>query len=196
MPAPQRTLAVLAAVALVPAGCDGGDEGEDPTRTAAEAAERPARPPSGWRTISNPVVGSTVAAPKSWPGTTSRQATLIRSDDQLVSITVAADRSAAGARLSPARYARRTIRSLTGFRGTVQRRVGRVRGSPYPNAVVDADGTVKSTSRPQRISVAVFRHDEVSYTAIVFRNARVKPRFNDRTIARVLRTVRAARRRP
>jgi hypothetical protein len=85
------------------------------------------------------------------------------------------------------------MRSLPGFNGTIRRRVGRVRGSPYPNAVVEGSGAVSSTTRPQRISVAVFRQPRrATYAAIVFRNARVQPRFNDRTIRRLLGTLRAS----
>jgi hypothetical protein len=89
------------------------------------------------------------------------------------------------------------MRSLPGFEGKPRRRVGRVRGSPYRSAVVEASGTVNATSRPQRISVATFRDESrATYTAVVFRNARVRPRFNDRTIARILGTFRAQAPRP
>ena len=191
MRAALRTLAALTALTLPSAACQDDDEDRDAGSDGARTSERPPRPPPGWRTVTNPVLGVSISAPKTWPADTSRRATLVRSDDQLVSITVAADRSPAGRRLTPARYARRTIRSLPGFRGRVQRRARRVRGSPYPSAVLDGRGTVSSTSRPQVISVAVFRDEgRASYSAIVFRNARVKPRFNDRTIARILPTLR------
>ena len=187
-----RPLAALAALVLLPAACGDEEAGSDGSRDGAETIERPVRPPPAWRTVRNPVAGFTIAAPKSWPADTSRRATLVRSNDRLVSITVAADRSAAARELSPADYARRTLKSLPGFEGKLRRRVGRVRGSPYPSAVAEGSGTVDATSRPQRISVAALRdEDKATYAAIVFRNARVKPRFNDRTIARVLRTFRA-----
>jgi hypothetical protein len=192
MSAHLRTLATLSALALLPLACDDDDGGRDGGSGRPEATEHPATPPPGWRTVRNPVAGFTIAAPRTWPADTSRRSTLVRSDDRLVSITIAADRSPSGRELSPARYARRTLESLPGFAGRLRRRVGRVRGSPYRSAVVEATGTVNTTSRPQRISVAAFRDDgRATYTAIVFRNARVKPRFNDRTIARVLRTLRA-----
>ena len=192
MPALLRILAPLTALALLPAACGDDEEKRDGTPTGAKASDRPVEPPRGWRTVRNSVVGFSIAAPKTWPADTSRRATLIRSDDRLVSITIAADRSSAGRELSPARYAHRTMGSLPGFEGRVQRRVRRVPGSPYPNAVVDASGTVSTTIRRQRISVAVFRQaGKATHTAIVFRNAIVKPRINDRTITRVLGTFRA-----
>ena len=196
MSARLRALAALTALALLPLACD-DDEGARDGGDRPQGSERPAKPPPGWRTVGNPVAGFTIAAPRTWPADTTRRATLVRSDDRLVSITVAADRSAAGGELSPGQYARRTLESLPGFAGRLRRRVGRVRGSPYRSAVVEGTGTVNTTSRPQRISVAAFRDSgKATYTAIIFRNARVKPRFNDRTIARVLRTFRGQAPRP
>ena len=193
-----RTLAALAALAVVPAACADDDGDGDRTSTGKETIERPPRPPPGWRTVRNPVAGFTIAAPKRWPADVTRRATFIRSDDRLVSITIAADRSAAGRRLTPARYARRTLESLPGFKGAIRRRVRRVRRSPYPSAVVDGSGTVTTTTtRPQRISVAAFRRPHsATNTAVVFCNALVRPRLNDRTIARILATLREGRPRP
>ena len=192
MPVLSRALAALLVLALLPTACGGDDDDDAEDGTGPTTTEvRAPRVPPGWRTVRNPVLGVTVAAPRGWPAEIRRQATLIRSDDQLVSITVAADRSAGGRRLSPARYARRTLRSLPGLEGKVAPRARRVRGSPYPSAIVEARGTVSSTTRPQLISVAVFRQgDQAMLTAIVFRNARVTPHFNDRTIRRMLGTLR------
>jgi hypothetical protein len=192
-----RTLAALATLAVAPTACRDDDGGGGGTTTGAEAIERPARPPPGWHTLRNEVAGFTLAAPRAWPAETTRRRTLLRSEDRLVSITVAADRSAAGRRLAPARYARRTIESLPGFEGTVGRRARPVRGSPYRSAVVDGSGTVSTTIRRQRISVAAFHQPGVAtHAAVVFRNAVVRPRLNDRTIARILTSFRAARPRP
>ena len=192
MLAPLRTLAALAALVLLPSACADEGSGRGDGRDGAQTIKRATRLPPGWRTVRNPVAGFTIATPKTWPADTSRRATFVRSEDRLVSITVAADRSAAGRELMPADYARRTLKSLPGFAGELRRGVRRVPGSPYPSAVVEGSGTVSTTSRPQRISVAAFREQgEATYTAVVFRNARVKPRLNDRTIARILRSFRA-----
>ena len=45
---------------------------------------------------------------------------------------------------------------------------------------------------PQRITAAVFqRPGRVVYEVLVFRNARVRPRFNDPVVERLLRSFRA-----
>ena len=60
------------------------------------AADKPAAPPAGWRTVENAAAGFTIAVPRSWAAATKRGATLIRSKDRLVAVTVAADRSPEG----------------------------------------------------------------------------------------------------
>lgn len=195
MSAPVRVVCALAALALLASGCDG--DADDDRRTESEPVDAPALPPVGWRTVRNAAAGFTVSAPRRWTVATERGSTLIRSDDRLVSVTISADRSEPGRELDAARYARETIRSLPGFRGSLSGRVRRVRSSPYATARVDATGRLRTSPTHQRITVAVFRRPgRVTYSAVVFRNAIVKPRFNDRRIDRLLRSLRAEKPRP
>jgi len=193
MSAPSRIATTLAALALLPAGCgDESTEKKAAPEPEPERADRPAKPPPGWRTVRNSAAGFTVAAPRAWTAATKRSRTIIRSDDRLVAVSISADRTAPGRELTPARYARRTVRTLPSFAGRVDGRVSRVKGSPYDSAVIDAIGTVSPSSLSQQISVAVFRRaGRVTYGALVFRNAGVKPRFNQRTLNRMLRSFRA-----
>ena len=67
-----------------------------------------------------------------------------------------------------------------------------MRGSPYRTARVDARGRVRASKVPQRITAAVYqRPGLVTYAVLVFRNARVRPRFNDPVVERLLRSFRA-----
>ena len=176
-----------------PAGC--GDDDEPAERTpdpANERTDRPAKPPPGWRTVRNARAGFTVPVPRTWSARKRGPATLIRSDDRLVSITVAADRTADGRRLPARRFAREAIQSLPDFKGRVRPGARRIAGSPYQSARADARGRLKISKVPQRITIAVLhRPRQVSYTVSVFRNARVKPRFNEPVIRRLLRGFRA-----
>ena len=107
-------------------------------------------------------------------------------------MTVAADRSRAGRTLEPARYARTTLEELPGFEGSVSASPRRVRGTPYPAVRVDGLGSVRTSRTPQRITVAAYHREGVAtYAAVVFRNATVRSRTDERTIDRMLRTVRA-----
>lgn len=175
---------------LVPvAGCgDGDDEPDSPS----EKADAPAKPPPGWRTVRNRQAGFTISAPKSWSAATERRATLIRSKDKLVAVTVAADRSHAGKTTAPRPYAGDVIAALPGFEGEVSVKDTRIAGSPYRTALAEGSGTVETSGTPQRISVAAFqRPGQVTYSAVIFRNARARPVPGRATVARMLRSFRA-----
>ena len=186
MPALRRTLVVVLLAALL-AAC-----GDDTPDRPSEAADKPVAPPAGWRTVRNVPAGFTIAVPKRWTAATKRAATLIRSKDQLVAVTVAADRSPAGKESAPAKYAREVIASLPGFEGAVSVKDAQVAGSPYETAVAEGTGTVKTSSVAQRIEVAAFhRPRQVTYSAVIFRNARARPPPGRATVARMLRSFRA-----
>jgi len=143
-----------------------------------ERPSRPAKARPGWKTVHNPRVGFTLSVPRGWHVTRRRGATLIRSPDRLLALTVAADRTVAG-RETPARgYARETLSGIPGFRRKLQARAARaVRGSPYDAVVASARGTFAATRRPQLIDSAALRRARlVTYSVIAFRNARVAPR--------------------
>jgi hypothetical protein len=158
-----------------------------------ERGDRPVHPPAGWRIVRNRQAGFTIAAPRRWAARTRRGATLIRSRDRLVAITVAADRSDEGRSSSPSRYAQQLLDELPGFEGSVEPRVRHVRGTPYRTARVEGSGTLKTARRPQRITVAAYhRPGVVTYAAVVFRNPLAETPADQRVVERMLRTFRAA----
>ena len=178
-------------LALALAGGLGGCGDDDSPERPTEAADSPAAPPPGWRIVRNEAAGFTIAVPRSWSAATRRTATLIRSKDGLVAVTLAADRSPSGKDSNPARYARAVIAALPGFEGSVAVRDTRISGSPYETAVATGSGTVKTSGVPQRIEVAAFhRPRQATYSAVVFRNARARPVPGRRTVERMLRSFR------
>jgi hypothetical protein len=186
MPRPRVLAAVLVSLAL--GACGDDDAPERP----AEKADAPAKPPAGWRTVENEAAGFTIAAPRTWPAATKRGATLIRSKDELVAVTIASDRSSAGKSSEPGSYAGKVVASLPGFQGDVSVDNRKVAGSPYETAIAVGSGTVKTSGVPQRIEVAAFRRPrQVIYSAVIFRNARAQPVPGRRTVARMLRSFRA-----
>ena len=175
------------AMTVLAAGCGGDDDAGD----RAARADRPVDPPRGWRTVKNGQAGFTIAAPRRWTARTRKGATVIRSDDRLVVMTLAADRGREGKQARPASYARRALESLPEFEGGVSAQARRVRGSPYDSARVEGIGTLRTARRPQRITVAAFtRRGRATYAAVVFRNPRATPRFDERAVDRMLRTLR------
>jgi hypothetical protein len=183
---------LLVALALLPIACDGDDGDDEITTARVERGDPPAPPPRAWRTVRNRSAGFTVSVPNSWRADGPRRRTVIRSDDRLVAISISADRTERGQKLSAGTYARRTIRTIPKFAGIVGKRVRRVPGAKYESAMITATGTVAPSNLSQRITVAVFHRPElVTYGALVFRNAGVKPSFNDAKINQILRSFRA-----
>ena len=188
----KAVVVALAAAALSASACGDDDESRPGSGPREESSHRPAKPPHGWRTVRNRRAGFTLSVPRTWLARTRGPATLIRSDDQLVSATVAADRTAGEREGNPKAFGRRTIKSLPGFRGRISRRAGRIPGTPYRTARVEARGRVANSRVVQRITAAVFqRPRRAIYEVLVFRNAKVRPRFNDPVVERMLRSFRA-----
>ncbi|HWH43395.1 MAG TPA: hypothetical protein VNT32_01560 [Thermoleophilaceae bacterium] len=193
----HRALAVSLCLALALAtGCgDDGDTAAPPPDPATEPADAAVDPPRGWRTLLNRRVGFTVALPRQWSAKKRRDATVVRSGDGLLALTIAADRGEPGRDLAAARYARRTLEGLPGLGRLVPRDRGAVRGSPYETAVFEATG-VRATgeagvAKRQRITVAALRRPgRVTYTVVAFANAEVPSPGNSRALTRVLRSLR------
>src|SRR4051794_18622911 len=109
-----KVIAILA-TAVACSGCGkGGGSAAPPQR-----ADRPAKPPPGWHTVANRRARFTIAAPRRWIARVRDGATLIRSRDRLVVVTIGADRTAAGRELPVSQYARETLQDLPDFDGSV-----------------------------------------------------------------------------
>ncbi|MBA2505869.1 MAG: hypothetical protein H0V29_07980 [Thermoleophilaceae bacterium] len=187
-------IAILAALALLGfGGCGNERESSEPPDPALESADRPAKPPAGWRTVRNRSAGLSVSVPPGWGSRVSGAATLLRSPDRLMAVSLAADRSSAGRELSAKTYARRTVAALPAYKGRSIRSLGRVRRSQYQSAVAQG----RARSKPERVRVAAFRkRRRVTYAAVAFSNSRVAPRINDGTLARIFASLRGRPPRP
>lgn len=162
--------AVLASCALALApGCGSEEKIEGSPDPASERTDKPAKPPAGWRTFINRRAGFSLSLPRDWSARTRRSATLIRSSDRLLAVTVAADRGEAGRETRPRRYAMSAFRAVPGFRRLRPNEAGRVRRSPYASARVDGSGVLARRRQRQRITVAAFRRPgRVTFTVIAF----------------------------
>lgn len=162
-------IATVLSAAAVAAGCGDEDKLAGSPDPATERSDRPAKPPPGWRTFANRRAGFTVSVPLGWAARGRGSATLIRSSDRLLAVTIAADRSEPGRTMKPATYARRAFRALPNFRRLRAVRTRRVAGSPYPSARVDGRGTLAGRKQRQRITVAAFRRQRrATYTVVAF----------------------------
>jgi hypothetical protein len=159
-------------VATLIAGLAGASCGEDEKFAgspdpATERNDPPAKPPPGWRTFSNRRAGFTISVPPGWPARARKSATLIRSPERLLVVTVAADRSEAARTTPPREYARRTFRALPGFRDVKVTGTRGVARSPYNSARVDGAGTLAQRRQRQHITVAAFRRGRHATYAVV-----------------------------
>jgi hypothetical protein len=177
-------------------GC-GGEPAPSPAPPAregapAERADRPAPLPAGWKRVVNRRAGFSVGIPPGWRARGTRGATLVRSGDRLMAVSIVADRSDDGRGLPAAVYARRTARALPGYR---RLRVGparRLRGARYPGAAVTATGTFARTGVRQAIRVVVLRRPgRVAYTLAVARSARSRGAVYRPAVRGMLRSFRA-----
>src|SRR3954447_9122684 len=186
--------ALALTLAIAGAGCgSSGDSGSPPPDPASERADHPAKPPTGWRTVTGGQAGFTIAVPRGWSVRKHGAVVRIRSDDKLLAMSVTADRSEPGRDTSARAYSEETMRKLPGFtRALKPHDAKKVKGSPYKSERVDGRGILRSKHRPQVVTVASFhRPGQVTYTLVVFRNATVLPRFHQRELTKALATFRA-----
>jgi len=167
-----RALVLLAAALtslLAPVGCGEDDDSGGAPNPAGERRDPPAEPPPGWRTLRNRRAGFTISVPRAWTARTRGSATLVRSSDRLLAVTVAADRSEAGRTTGARAYARSTFRALPGFRRLRITNTGAIARGRYERARVDGRGTLVDRRQRQHIAVAAFRRrGRVTYTIVAF----------------------------
>jgi hypothetical protein len=191
---PRRLAILLPVLACVAAAGGCGDDDPAPVSTTPqERADRRAPLPRGWDRVVNRRAGFSLGIPPGWRARGARGATLVRSGDGLLAVSIAADRSTDGRDLPPDVYVRRTANALEGYRAL---RVGRprpLRGARYPGATVTASGVFARTNLRQAIQVsALRRRGQVTYTLISFRTDRAPAARYRAAIRGMLRTFRAA----
>ena len=193
----RRLVVVGTCVAAGAGGGAGGGCGSDtPTSPEPprrpESNDRPARLPDGWKRLVNRHAGFSVGIPPGWKGRGAQGATLVRSGDHLLAVSITADRSSDGRALRPANYAERLVMALPGYR---KRKVGRpvpVHGARYPGASVAATGTFTRTRVRQAMrAVALQRRGQVTYALVFFRTARSPGALYRPAITGMIRTFRA-----
>jgi hypothetical protein len=184
-------LATVAAVGA--AGCGDGDGDEPRQATGPEERADPRGPlPKGWKRVVNRRAGFSVGIPPGWKARRVRGSTLVRSGDRLLAVSIAADRSPEGKTLPPKAYARRTARSLAGYRDLRVGVAARVRGARYPTGTVTAQGRYIRTRVRQAIRVvALQRRGQVTFALVFFRTARSPGALYRPAIEGMVRTFRA-----
>jgi hypothetical protein len=180
-----------AALAAGVAAC--GDASEPTPTTPDERTDAPGALPPGWKRVVNRGAGFSLGIPPGWVPSGARGATLVRSGDRLLAVSVTADRSPDGRDLPPDVYVRRTARGLDGYRALRLGRPQPVRGARYPGAWLTATGTFARTGVRQVIRVtALRRRGQVTYSLLFFRTARAPGAPYAPAVTGMVRTFRGA----
>jgi len=189
-----RSVVVALGVAVFSAGC-GGSGGAKTAATAparSASADRRAALPRGWRRVVNPRSGFNLGIPPGWTAHGVRGATLVRSRDRGLAVSIAADYGQQGQALAPARYAAATLRALRGYRRLRLGSARPARGTRFAAAAVTATGVYAPTGVRQAIrAIALQRPGVVTFSLLVFRNVRVAERVYRRALDEMARTFRA-----
>ena len=185
----KRAVVVVIGVAAFAAGC-GGSGGQ---KTAASAPARGAtvdrRPPLPRGNLRS---GFNLAIPPGWTARGVRGATLVRSRDRGLAVSIAADYGQEGETLAPGRYAAATLRALRGYRRLRLGSARPVRGTRFAAASVTATGVYAPTGVGQALrAIALQRRGVVTFSLLVFRNVRVAERVYRRALDEMVRTFRA-----
>jgi hypothetical protein len=186
-------LAALAGTAAL-AGC-GGSGGGASTSTPTAATETPqklAKLPPHWTRRIDRASGYSIGVPPGWSAGRSGGASLFRSPDRLVAVSLSVDRTGEALAVPTPSFARKALGGLPGFKGGLTPSPPReLRGTPLEAVEVSSVGVAESNGVRQRIAVVVLRRDRlVNFTAAVAANAAATPANELALAPRMVRTLR------
>ena len=185
--------------------CGGSDDDADSmsstTASEPETAEHVGKLPKGWTAARNPDLGFEMGRPPGWPegrdclrkGADPGTATVMCSPDELVTLSVSADRTDEAFEIGAAEFAGRTMAGLGDSYedGLDPRKPKPVKGH-YEGASVTAQGTAMATGVDQDVTVVVLRRDSVAnFTAVIAANADKPTAPAVRLAERALQTLRS-----
>jgi hypothetical protein len=189
------SLAVVAAMVAV-AGCDDDSDSSTPEPAPAPQPVETAQPvpklPPGWKVHANRVGGFALGVPPGWKPRNAAARTLVRSFDRLVSVEIAADRTAAALDTPLDDFATRALVALPGFKAELD--PGRTRRfrHRYRGVEVAGSGTAARSGVPLRVRLVVLRRDSiVTFTVVIAANAKQPSGASQRLAERMVRTLRS-----
>jgi hypothetical protein len=200
------TLIALGALALALAACsdddgDSGDDGDAATTTeVAETADSPAKLPSDWERQVNEQAGFSIGIPPGWSvrPTEGGQGNIITAPDELIVLTVTADRTAGALQLPLDEFATRTAEAFDSEVVGAQRfenlRITRAvpfKGT-YDAVAVRAIGRSRDSDVRERLLVVVLRREgQAAYVVISRENAETESKVASRQdIEGIIRSLR------
>lgn len=150
--------------------------------------------PSGWELHVNRAAGFALGRPPGWAVRDSGIATRLVAPDQLVVVTITADRTDEALELDPSDFARQTIAALGGYEETLEPSKSRRFEHRYQAAEARGEGVAAGSGVRQEVRAFVIRRADLAVvTAVLAANAERAPKAE---IADALRAVRTIRTRP
>lgn len=196
---------LLLAAAIALAGCDSGsdesstgtsagDESTPSAKTVARAKESGDQLPKldrGWVAVRSRSGGFVLARPPGWSAQRSGSALTVLAPDELVAVTVSADRTPEGLAIPPGEFATRAARSLPGFKKAPKPSPARPFEHRYKASQVVARTKAKN-GIPQELRVVVIRRNGlVTFTAVLARNAKRHDAEEAKEALEIVSTVRS-----
>jgi hypothetical protein len=184
--------ALLVGGALVAAAGCGGDDGSEAEapEPRAETVDPLPKLPAGWNRHVNHRDGFAIGLPPGWKAERRPKATLLRSPDRLVAVSISADRASEALEISLQDYASQVVEALRGFEHL---RSGKPRffEHRYQGATVSTTARARESDIRQRLTFIGLRRDElVTYGVLIARNAERDSGFYGREAIRMVRTLR------
>jgi hypothetical protein len=184
-----RALALLCLLVAL-AGLSGcGSEDSEPPERPPETVDKLPKLPNGWHEYVNHRAGFAIGRPPGWRAERMGSATLLRSPDQLVAVSISADRTTEAIEFPLAEYARSAARALPRFKRLKVRTPRRFKAH-YKAQAVSATGKAKDGLRQRLLFVAMRREQLVTYAVLIARNVEKDSGFYNREAVRMLRTLR------
>jgi hypothetical protein len=164
-------LGLLAALAMLGAGCGGDDSPDAPS--GAEVPQPLPKLPKRWQEHRDRTIGFAIGKPPGWEVKPSRMAALIRSPDHLVAVTIVANRDREALEVPLEDFATDALAALPGFKTQLRPSEPRpFTKTPLDAVWTSATGTTVGREIDERATLLVLRRaDVVNYTVAVVENA-------------------------
>jgi len=186
---------VVVVLALGLAACGSDDEAQAPdVERKPETTQELPKLPHGFEAEASRVNGLAFGRPPGWSVDEEGVATQLLAPDELVVMSLTADRTDEALAGDPATLATRTFTALQGYEGELDPSEPRRFKHRYEASEVRGEGVSASTGVPQRLRVIVLEREGVAVvTAVIAENAKEKAPAE---VEQALDTLRTLRTRP
>jgi hypothetical protein len=188
-----RLVTVVLALAVLATGCGDDDEAEAPPEVPrrTETADKLSKLPRGFEEEISRVNGLAFGRPPGWKVAERKTSSLLRAPDELVAMSLSADRTDEAVGADPRELAVRTFQALEGYKGELDPSEPKRFKHPYEAFEVRGEGVAAATGVAQRLRVIVLKREGMTVvTVVIAENAKEKAPSEVDQALDVVRTVR------